>query len=64
MKMVNNTLDQRFPTFFFCLRHPYLVFKIFGGSFGYYNRYKDQEKVTIGGTPGTSSRHPSWDPLL
>jgi len=50
-----------FPNLF--LRHPYLVFKVFCGTPGQFNRYKDQEKVTIDGTPSTSSRHPGWEPL-
>jgi len=49
---------------FFRSRHPYSVFKIFGGTPGLINRYKNQGKVTIGGTPGTSSRHPGWEPLF
>ena len=46
-------LSQRFPTFF-GLRHPYLVLKIFGGTPSWLIRYKDQEIVIFGGTPGTS----------
>ncbi len=42
---------------FFCSRNPYSVFKIFGGTPDLFNRNKDQGKVTIGGTLGTSSRH-------
>ena len=57
------TIMPVFPNLF-CLRHPYSVLKIFRGTPGKFNRYKDQGKVTIGGTPGTSSRHPGWEPLL
>ena len=49
---------------FFCSRHPYLVFDIYGGTPGQRNWYEDQGKVTIGGIPDTSSRHPSWESLL
>ena len=48
---------QCFPTFFGS-GHPNLVLKIFGGTPSWFNRYKDQGIVTIGGTPGTSSWHP------
>ncbi len=30
-----------FPNLFLCSRHPYLVFKVFGGTPGKFNRYKD-----------------------
>ena len=62
-------LKQCFPTFFGS-RHLYLVFKIFGGTPSWFNRYKDQGTITIGGTPDTSSlhpcdsRHPGWESLL
>ncbi len=59
---LNVPLMQWFPTFF-CSRHSHLVFKIFGGTPGLFIRYKYQGKVTIGGTLGTSSRHPGWEPL-
>ena len=50
-------LHQCFPTFF-GPRHPYLAFKIFGGTLSLFNRYNGQGIVTTGGTPGNSSRHP------
>ena len=62
-------LDQWFPTFFGS-RHPYLVLKLSGGTPSGLIRYKDQGIVIIGGTPGTSSWHPSvpwhpgWEPLF
>ena len=62
-------LTQCFPTIFGS-RHLYLVLKITGGTPNGFIRYKDQEIVTIGSTPGTSSRHtsvprhPGWEPLL
>jgi len=37
-------LVQCFPTFFGS-RHPDLVFEIFGGTPGWFNRYKDQGEV-------------------
>ena len=63
-----NCLRQCFSTFF-CLRHPYLVFKTFGGTLASLMGVKFRDK-TNGGTPGTSSRHPSvprhpgWEPLV
>ena len=44
--------------------------KLSGGTPSWFIRYKDQGIVTIGGTPGASSRHPSvtrhpgWEPLV
>ena len=64
-----SSLDQCFPTFI-SSRHPYLVLQVFCGIPIWFNRYTDQVIVTIGGTPVTSSRHPSvprhagWEPLL
>ena len=59
---------QWFPTY--CgSRHPYFVLKISGGTPSWFIRYKDQGIIIIGGTPGTSSwhpsvpRHPGWEPL-
>jgi len=34
--------------------------KIFGGTLGWSNKYKDQEILTNGGTPGTNSLYPGW----
>ena len=62
-------LYQCFPTFFGS-RHPYLVLKVFGGTLGWFIRYKYQGIVTTGSTLGTSSRHPSvsrhpgWESLF
>ena len=64
----NKCLTQTFPTVFGA-RHPYIVFKILGGTPGWFIRYKGQGIVTIGGTPGTTSRHtsvprhPGWESL-
>ena len=58
---VKETLVQCFPTFFGS-RHPYLELKLTGISSGLV-RYKDQGIEIIRGTPGTSSRHPGWEPL-
>ena len=33
------------------------------GTPSWFSWYNDQGIVTIGGTPGTISRHPGWDPL-
>ena len=55
-------LGQCFPAFFDS-RHPYFAMKIFGGTPSLFDRYKDQGVLTFGGTPGTSSRHPGWEPL-
>jgi len=55
-------LGQCFPTFFGS-RHPYLVMKIFGSTLSLFHRFKDQVILKIGGTPGTFSRHPGWEPL-
>ena len=49
-------LFQWFPTFF-CLRHLCLVLLIFGGTPNWFDRYKNREIVTIGGTLIISSRH-------
>jgi len=51
-----------FPTFFGSW-HPYLVMKIFCGNLSLFHRYKEQVILKIGGTPGTGSRHPGWEPL-
>ena len=51
-------LDQCFPTFF-SSRHPYIVLKISSGTPSWFIRYKDKGIVRNGGTPNTSSRHPS-----
>ncbi len=48
----------------FCSRHPYSEFEIFGGTPGLFHWNKDQGKVTIGGTPGISSMHLGWEPLV
>ena len=51
-------LEQCFPTFFlFAAPGPYLVLQIFGNTPNWFNMYKDQGIVTIGGIPVTSSRH-------
>ena len=55
---------------FFGSWHPYLALRGFGGTTSWSYRYKDQGIVIFGGTPGTSSRHPSvprhpgWESLL
>ena len=56
-------VEEGFPTIF-CSRHPYLVLQVFGGTPSCFNRFKDRGIVTIGGTPVTRSRHPSWEPLI
>ena len=62
-------LTQCLPTWF-DLRNPYLVLKIFGGTPRWFNRYKDQGIITIGGTPDKSLRHPcvsqppGWESLV
>ena len=53
-KIYNNGLGQCFPTFF-GLQHPYLVFKIIGGTSSLFNRYKYQGIVITSGTPDTST---------
>jgi len=55
--------ESRGSRYRYCSRHPYLVFEVFGGTPGSFNRYKDQGKVTIGGTLSTSSWHPGMEPL-
>ena len=69
IQIIRDTLGQCFPTFFGS-QHPYLVIKIFWGTPSWFDRYKDKGILEFGGTPGTSSRHPSvprhpgWEPLL
>ena len=56
-KTISQQLDQCFPTFLDS-QHPYLVLNIFGGTPGWFLRYKDQGIVTIGGTPGPGAAAP------
>ena len=61
-KLCKHYLGQCFPTFLGS-RHKCQVRKLFGSTTRWLNRYKEQELVIIGGTPGTNSQHPGWESL-
>jgi len=48
----------------FASRHSYLEINIFGGTPNWFNSYKDQDIIAIGGTLNTNWRHPGWEPLF